>query len=181
MLAESASRVTNFVGFCNSLLPWIEALAFLPLQVTKTLLESRPPVAGYDRNFPPATVCWWSVARMCSRVVINWYLHYCCCLGPVDGLKIRSLICGSFLHMYIWLNEGGENRWTGELVTDEPVEVQSFRNISGRLKGIYRIYLKKMKKHRMGGEPVNWWASYRWTGWCSKLQETNRSALRCPF
>jgi hypothetical protein len=47
--------------------------------------------------------------------------------------------------MYVRLNERGGG--TGELVTDEP-EVQSFRETTGHLKGIYRIYSKR-KSERM--------------------------------
>jgi hypothetical protein len=63
MLAESASRDNNVGSVCDPLLPWIETFAFLPLQVTKTLLESRPPVAGYDQN-PP-----------CNGLLMGYGLH----------------------------------------------------------------------------------------------------------
>jgi hypothetical protein len=54
-------------------------------------------------------------------------------LKPKDFLKWREYVCAT-------QRKGGG---TGELVTDEPVEVQSFKETTGHLKGIYRIYPKR--------------------------------------
>jgi hypothetical protein len=55
-------------------------------------------------------------------------------LKPKDFLKWREYVCAT-------QRKGGG---TGELVTDEPVEVQSFKETTGHLKGIYRIYPKRL-------------------------------------